>query len=306
MRRVAFALVSIGSAAVPAVAWSQTYEAPPPIDVPTAAVPQVLTPFDQKAKPATTTAPAAKPPPPPPASTTTSAPASTSTSAAPATTYNNEGVFKVSGGPSYGGTGKPATSSTAKPATTTKWIPPKDAGVVAQWPGFRMTPDGGSEVMIEFSKTIAAPTEHKAAGVITYVFKGAHVTKYNNENPLLTVHFNTPLISARLVPKGSELHLVIELRAGVDATPTTGTRAPSEGTGQQFFVSFAKGSYLPPGDDEPWSSKPTAKSEEGKPIKVTPKTATTTTTTGTGKPSIKTDLPPPPASTGGSKMGPKP
>ncbi len=136
-----------------------------------------------------------------------------------------------------------ATATTTKVAKVTK----KTSGNVAQWPGFRLTEDGGSEVMVEFSSNPASPTEHRAAGSVTYVFKGAHVIKSNNQNPLITVHFNTPVISARLVPKKGELHLVVDMRPGATATPLFGLRASADGDGQQFFVKFPSGSWLPKG-----------------------------------------------------------
>ena len=60
-------------------------------------------------------------------------------------------------------------------------------------------------------------------------------------------------MSARLIPKKGELHLVIDMRAGVDAPPGSGMRAGAEAGGQQFFVKFPAGSYLPASDadDEP-------------------------------------------------------
>jgi hypothetical protein len=231
-------------------------EAPPPIDVPTAPVPQ--------GPPPTTPTPGApKPPPPasPPPKTTkkeepSKEPSKESKSDSEPTKYNNEGVFKVSGakGPGYVGKGAKTTGAkTAGPTNVGKKVAKVSNVIVAEWPGFRNTVDGGSEVMVEFSKPIVAPTEHKAAGTITYVFVGAHVIKSNNQNPLLTMHFNTPVLSARLVPKKGELHLVIDLRPGVDAPPGSGIRVGAEAGGQQFFVKFPAGSYLPKDDldDEP-------------------------------------------------------
>lgn len=149
---------------------------------------------------------------------------------------NNEGVFRVSGSK---GTGK-AVKATGKAAPRK----PAEQGLVAQWPGFHLTSDGGSEVMVEFSKVLPAPVEHRAKGSITYVFKGARITKHNNSNPLITVHFNTPIAIARLVPKGGDVHLVIELRGGAEALPSTGIRAGTEGAGAQFFAKFAPGHFI--------------------------------------------------------------
>ncbi len=269
----------------------------PPIDVPTTPVPQGTAPPTAPPPPK---APAPKPAPSPTTTTNgtkSAAPAepkkeSTEEPATPK--YNNEGVFKISGTKGAGVvgtkdktakqpvTGKAATGKAAK----------KTAANIAQWPGFRLTDDGGSEVMVEFSSNPAAPTEHRAAGSITYVFKGAHVIKSNNQNPLLTMHFNTPVISARLVPKKGELHLVVDMRAGANAAPSSGLRASSDGDGQQFFVKFPSGAWLPKG----------AENEE---IKAAP----TQKLKGTGE--KKSDTPPSTAPTtpkteSGGKTGPSP
>ncbi|MCW5831782.1 MAG: hypothetical protein KIS78_04935 [Labilithrix sp.] len=50
---------------------------------------------------------------------------------------------------------------------------------------------------------------------------------WNNTNALVTVHFNTPVARARLVPRGQDLHFIVELRSA--ATPTW---KMSESTGQ--------------------------------------------------------------------------
>ena len=220
-------------------------------------------------------------------------PAPTDTNAPPApTAFNNEGVFKISGtkGPGIVGGAKASssatTATTGAPATKPKPKPfvaakPKEALAIAEWPGFRMLDDGGSEVMVEFSKPVSAPTEHKAAGAITYVFKGAHLVKYNNANPLLTIHFNTPVLDARLVQKkGGELHLVIELRPGLDLSPAVGQRPATDSKGQQFFVRFPTGSYLPANEGD--NLKPDAKTEQGKKKTAAPSSTSKSTSGGAG------------------------
>jgi hypothetical protein len=81
-----------------------------------------------------------------------------------------------------------------------------------------------------------------APGTVTYVLKGAHVDKRNNYNPLVTVHFNTPVTSARLVPHGADLWFVVDLRSNV--TPTVTMDAAKEG-GSMLRIEFPKGDYLP-------------------------------------------------------------
>jgi hypothetical protein len=301
-RATAVVISGVLAAAIPTMAWSQDN---PPIDVPTEPVPQGQPPPPTN-KP--------QPPAPPPQPTTGGGggggggatggggggPSPTGTSTAPPapTSFNNEGVFKISGTKGPGIVGGPkSSSSTAAPTGTAPpakpkgkvfvAAKPKEALAVAEWPGFRMLDDGGSEVMVEFSKPITAPTEHKAAGTITYIFKGAHLVKYNNANPLLTIHFNTPVLDARLVQKkGGELHLVVDLRPGLDLAPVVGQRVATDQKGQQFFVRFPAGSYLPLDEDD--NKKPDAKTEQGK--------------TKTPAPSTTTKKP----ASGGSGPGPQP
>jgi len=267
----------------------------PPIDVPTAPVPQGNVP-----------PPAAppKPPPPKPAAPPpatggkTTAPAAPpaeakkdTTEGATAPKFNNEGVFKISGSKDTGVVGAAKTKgaaakgTTAAPTTKTAKAAKKTGANVAQWPGFRLTEDGGSEVMVEFSSNPAGPTEHRAAGSVTYVFKGAHVIKSNNQNPLLTMHFNTPVLSARLVPKKGELHLVVDMRPGANAPPSSGLRASSDGDGQQFFVKFPSGSWLPKGaENEEIGPAPTQKLKDKDEKKSdTPKPTTAPKTESGGK-----------------------
>jgi len=248
----------------------------PPIDVPTAPVPQGNVP-----------PPAAppKPPPPKPAAPPpatggkTTAPAAPpaeakkdTTEGATAPKFNNEGVFKISGSKDTGVVGAAKTKgaaakgTTAAPTTKTAKAAKKTGANVAQWPGFRLT-------------------EHRAAGSVTYVFKGAHVIKSNNQNPLLTMHFNTPVLSARLVPKKGELHLVVDMRPGANAPPSSGLRASSDGDGQQFFVKFPSGSWLPKGaENEEIGPAPTQKlKDKGETKSTTPKATTTPKTESGGK-----------------------
>ncbi|MBV9948108.1 MAG: hypothetical protein JOZ69_14735, partial [Myxococcales bacterium] len=64
----------------------------------------------------------------------------------------------------------------------------------------------------------------------------------NNENPLVTVHFNTPVNAARLVPHGRDLWFVVDLRAAVQ--PTTTMEVDKTGVAVLSVV-FPKGDYLP-------------------------------------------------------------
>lgn len=103
-----------------------------------------------------------------------------------------------------------------------------------------MLAEGGSRLFVELTQNVNVE-ERRARGSITYVLHGAHVAVHNNTNPLVTVHFNTPVSTARLVPVGHDLLFVVSLRA--NATPTWRVNPGKEGT-SVLTVDFPKGSYL--------------------------------------------------------------
>ena len=248
MRKLAVIVPMVMALGVPGAATAQTYEAPKPIDVPTTPVPQGPAPAPPPKKDAPKPAPIAPKKDAAPPKDEGDKGDKGDKKAPPV--FNNDGVFKVSGtgtnlAAPKGKPGKGAVGSIGKAAK-------KDPGIVAEWPGFRMTEDGGSEVLVEFSKGVGAPTRFDAAGSVTFVFKGAIVLKHNNQNPLITLHFNTPVASARLIPKKGEVHLVIDLRAGVTAAPANGMRPGSDPGSLQFFAKFPSGTYVSKdADDEP-------------------------------------------------------
>jgi hypothetical protein len=112
-------------------------------------------------------------------------------------------------------------------------------------PGFETLADGSSRLIVELTKPVA-----------TYVLKGARVIKRNNTNALVTVHFNTPVTSARLVPHGHDLWFVVELRASVQPTVTMDT---SKDGGAVMHIELPKGQYLP-GEASAPSPPPSASS----------------------------------------------
>lgn len=117
---------------------------------------------------------------------------------------------------------------------------PAASGPVATLPGFEMLPEGGSRLFVELTQTVPIE-ERKARGTITYVMHGARVTVHNNTNPLVTVHFNTPVAGARLAQSGRDLLFIVTLRA--DATPTWKVNPGKEGS-SVLTVDFPKGSYV--------------------------------------------------------------
>jgi hypothetical protein len=115
------------------------------------------------------------------------------------------------------------------------------SGPIATLPGFEMLADGGSRLFVQLTQNV--PVEEKrAAGTLTYTLRGAHVAKHNNERPLVTVHFNTPVSRARLVPSGNDLLFVVELRSNVQ--PTWKLEAAKDSSAV-LAIDFAKGDFLP-------------------------------------------------------------
>ena len=89
-------------------------------------------------------------------------------------------------------------------------------GPVATFPGFKVLPDGTSRVFVEVSKKVDI-TEHKAQGRVTYRMKGVSAPIRTNRLPLLTGFFASPVGRVQLVEEGSDVDLVIELRAPSEA-----------------------------------------------------------------------------------------
>lgn len=143
----------------------------------------------------------------------------------------------------------PAASAPAKHSRYRK------NGPVVNMPGFEQTGDGGSRLFVQLSQTVPVE-ERKANGSITYVLKGASPRVHNNTNALVTVHFNTPVAKARLVPKGKDLLFVIDLRSA--ATPTWKINEGPDKS-QVLSIDFPKGDFLPSGA----SSDPSTESVNG-------------------------------------------
>jgi hypothetical protein len=175
--------------------------------------------------------------------------------------------------PAPTGSASAAPAKSVFPATGYGWSTPKAAPARARtphasahkntpavlMPGFEVQPDGSTRFFVQLAQAVPYETK-KANGSITYVLKGAHVERRNNTNPLVTVHFNTPVTSARLAPHGNDLWFVLELRT--DVTPTATMDTPSQGP-PTLRIDFPKGNYVPASaapanhDDPPApSSKP--------------------------------------------------
>jgi hypothetical protein len=198
--------------------------------------------------------------------TTTATSTATVTATASATDANANPSMTSEGSAGQNLTGYGYSDHTARPQTRTPPPPPPPrgglqvrsgprhhpvvplaAGPVATLPGFEMLAEGGSRLFVELSQAVQVD-ERKARGSLTYVLHGAHVTVHNNTNPLVTVHFNTPVASARLVPAGHDLLFVVSLRA--DATPTWKINPGKEGS-SILTVDFPKGSWVAGAQTQP-------------------------------------------------------
>jgi len=113
------------------------------------------------------------------------------------------------------------------------------AGPQATFPGFEQLPDGGSRLFVQLSQNVPVE-ERRAQGSITYVLKGAHARVFNDTNSLVTVHFNTPVASARLVPQGKDVLFVVALRAA--ASPTFKVQDNQDKT-STLMIDFPKGDF---------------------------------------------------------------
>ena len=115
----------------------------------------------------------------------------------------------------------------------------KDAALtgapIVTYPGFRMLDGGGSRVLVALSKKVNV-TETKAAGKLTYRIQGVQVPTYNNQRPLVTTFFSTPVSRAELVPRDSDVDLVIDVK---DSTGVV-FRVVESDKGAELQVDFPK------------------------------------------------------------------
>jgi hypothetical protein len=116
----------------------------------------------------------------------------------------------------------------------------RQKGPVVNMPGFEQQADGGSRLFVQLSQSVPVE-ERRGQGTITYVLRGASPRVHNNTNELVTVHFNTPVSRARLVPQGQDLLFVVELRAAV--SPTFKMEETQDKTAT-LAIDFPKGDFL--------------------------------------------------------------
>ncbi len=108
----------------------------------------------------------------------------------------------------YSWTEKPARR---KAAATKRKRRVAAKGPLATYPGFRVLPNGVSELVLRVSKKVDVRMQ-KSNGRVAFVLPSVQVGVRNNTNPLITTHFETPLARARLVEHEDGAELVLELR----------------------------------------------------------------------------------------------
>lgn len=161
-----------------------------------------------------------------PAVANAEAPTAPSAEAASATTNDAGSASKTTRAPGATGTPAKATRASERPTAT--------------MPGFQLLDGGGSRLFVRLSSQVPVDAQ-KGKSSLTFVLKGAHVATRNNLRALETVHFNTPVLRARLVPKKDELLFVVELRA--DVTPTWKMTEEADKT-STLSIDFPSGNYL--------------------------------------------------------------
>jgi hypothetical protein len=120
-------------------------------------------------------------------------------------------------------------------------VAPHRAGPRATFPGFEQLADGASRFFVHISQSVPVE-ERRAPGSVTYVLRGAHLRVHNDSHALVTVHFNTPVFRARLVPQGNDLLFVLDMRSA--STPTFKMQE-SQDKSATLQIDFPKGEFLP-------------------------------------------------------------
>ncbi len=90
-------------------------------------------------------------------------------------------------------------------------------GPVANFPSFRVLPDGSSRINLEVSEKVIV-AERKAEGRLAYRLKNTQVPVQTNLLPLETSFFRTPVGRLMLVEVDDDIELVVELRQPSEAT----------------------------------------------------------------------------------------
>jgi hypothetical protein len=135
---------------------------------------------------------------------------------------------------SYHGT-KPGTGNTLPRVEELKNMP----GTWVTWPGFIMLPDGSSRIFLQTTRPLDYRRNDKKRRV-TLKLSNADVYLKNNRNPLVTVHFNTPVRRAYLKRHKGSVDLIIEMK--VESSASIAQFADQDGY-HYLFVDYPAGQY---------------------------------------------------------------
>ncbi len=117
-------------------------------------------------------------------------------------------------------------------------------GTWVTWPGFVMRADGGSRIFIQTTRSLEY-TKTDKKNKLYLKFKDAKVHLTNNRNPLVTIHFNTPVRRAYLKRAHKSVELAVEYKVSTQAAITQ--FADNDGY-HYLFIDFPVGQYPVGGD----------------------------------------------------------
>lgn len=111
---------------------------------------------------------------------------------------------------------------------------------IVTWPGFQMSPSGGSRFFVQTSASIA-PRVSNSAGRVEIVFPNTTIHVGNSRRYLETAFFETPVVRAHLERRRNDMVLVLQMRANVVPQLSSG----AEGGYFFTYIDFAAGQYRP-------------------------------------------------------------
>jgi len=115
---------------------------------------------------------------------------------------------------------KPAPARATTAATSTRLVSHTLGAPSARLmsTGFRLTKDGGSEIVIQTSAEVTLE-ERSTDGASVFVVKNCRVQRSNDRRPLDTRFFDSPVTGVTLKEHGGDLEISVALRGAATATP---------------------------------------------------------------------------------------
>ena len=106
-------------------------------------------------------------------------------------------------------------AATAAAPATVHQAPPGPP--TATWVGFRKLSESSALIYVNLTETVPVSSEVKG-NTITFTMSGTRIKIKNNKNPLLAEHFGSVVKSAKMVPRGKDVKLIIVLKENVQPT----------------------------------------------------------------------------------------